>query len=217
MSSKRYDKTNLLKPKTRIKSKTRINIKINLYLFYMSQSLVNQITLDCLLNKETMEKHVIRQREKQINREDLNFYRKRIFNLFKELISNNKPNDLSPDVKYAYDTFIKSAIGYFKVVDNNDLLQEEYNDVKFPDDICSISDTDMSSNLDVNNEANKLLMRSIKIDLPTLDKYVKRTSNKKEQNIILPKSREVDIMKPELKDKGLKKNITNIYEDNKKK
>ena len=211
MSSKRYDKTNLLK------TKTRINIKINLYLFYMSQSLVNQITLDCLLNKETMEKHVIRQREKQINREDLNFYRKRIFNLFKELISNNKPNDLAPDVKYAYDTFIKSAIGYFKVVDNNDLLQEEYNDVKFPDDICSISETDTSSNLYVNNEANKLLMRSIKIDPPTLDKYVKRTSNKKEQNIILPKSREVDIMKPELKNKGLKKNITNIYEDNKKK
>lgn len=183
----------------------------------MSQSLVNQITLDCLLNKETMEKHVIRQREKQINREDFNFYRKRIFNLFKELISNKKPNDLAPDVKYAYDTFIKSAIGYFKVVDNNDLLQEEYNDVEFPHDICSISDTDMSSNLDVNNEANKLLMRSIKIDPPTLDKYVKRSSNKKEQNIILPKSREVDIMKPELKDKGLKKNITNIYEDNKKK
>ena len=145
MSSKRYDKTNLLN-KNKDKTKTRINIKINLYLFYMSQSLVNQITLDCLLNKETMEKHVIRQREKQINREDLNFYRKRIFNLFKELISNKKPNDLAPDVKYAYDTFIKSAIGYFKVVDNNDLLQEEYNDVEFPHDICSISDTDMSSN-----------------------------------------------------------------------
>ena len=37
-----------------------------------------------------------------------NFYRKRIFNLFKEIFSNNLPNNLSPDVKYAYDTFIKS-------------------------------------------------------------------------------------------------------------
>lgn len=182
----------------------------------MSQSLVDQITLACLLNKEMMGKHVMRQREKQINREDLNFYRKRIFNLFKELISNNKPNDLSPDVKYAYDTFIKSTIDYFKVIDNNDLLQEEYKDINFPLDICSVPSLDLSSNLDVNNEANKLLMRSIKIDPPTLDKYVKRSSHKKETNIILPRSREVDIMKPELKEKGLKKNITNIYEDKKK-
>jgi len=183
----------------------------------MSQSLVNQITLDCLLNKEMMGKHVMRQREKQINIEDFIFYRKRIFNLFKELISNNKPNDLSPDVKYAYDTFIKSTIDYFKVIDNNDLLQEEYKDVEFSLDICSDLNTYISSNLDINNEANKLLMRSIKIDPPTLDKYVKRTSHKKETNIILPKSREVDITKAELKYKGLKKNITNIYEDNKKK
>ena len=48
----------------------------------MSQALVNQITLDCLLNREMMGKHVMKQREKQINKEDLKFYRKRIFNLF---------------------------------------------------------------------------------------------------------------------------------------
>ena len=60
-------------------------------------------------------------------------------------------------------------------------------------------------------------MRSIKMDVPTLDKYVKRTSVKKQDNIILPKSREVDIMNPELKNKGLKKNnINNLYEDNSK-
>jgi hypothetical protein len=58
-------------------------------------------------------------------------------------------------------------------------------------------------------------MRSVKMDVPTLDKYVKRTSVKKDNNIILPKSREVDIMNPELKNKGLKKNnISNLYEDN---
>lgn len=179
----------------------------------MSQSLINQITLDCLLNKKMMEKHVMKQREKQINKEDLTFYRKRIFNLFKDIISNNSPNDLAPDVKYAYDNFIKTSIDYFKVLDNNDLLQEEYKDFEIPEHICSVSSIDLSSNL---IEADNLLMRSIKMDSHTLDKYVKRSSRKKENNIILPKTREVDIMKPELKDKGLKKNITNIYEDNKK-
>ena len=134
-------------------------------------------------------------------------------NLFKELISNEYPEDLSPDVKYTYDTFIKSTIHYFKIIDNNDLLQEEYKDVEFPPEICDNDNLDVSVNC---MEADKLMMRSIKMDLP-LDKYVKHTSNKSD-NIILPKQREVDIMNPELKNKGIKdieekKNITIIYED----
>ena len=48
-------------------------------------------------------------------------------------------------------------------------------------------------------------MRSVKMDVPTLDKYVKRKSNKVKEDIILPKLREIDIMNPELKNKGLKK------------
>jgi hypothetical protein len=168
----------------------------------MSQSFVDQITLDCLLNRETMGKHVMKQMEKQINKEEFLFYRKRIFNLFKELISNSGPEDLSPDVKYAYDTFIKSTIQYFKIIDNNDLLQEEYKDVEFPNELY-VDDIviDISSN---SMEADKLMMRSVKMDLPTLDKYVKRPTKKKPDNIILPKSREVDITNPELKNKGLK-------------
>jgi hypothetical protein len=176
----------------------------------MSQSLVNQITLDCLLNKSTT-KHVIKQSEKQINKEEFKFYRKRIFNLFKDIINNNLPDDLSPDVKYTYNTFVKTTINYFKVVDKNDLLQEEYNDINM--DINNHINNEFTENLD---EADKLMMRSVKMDIPTLDKYVKRISHKKEDKIFLPKSREVDIMKPELKNKGIKKNINNIYEDEKK-
>ena len=183
----------------------------------MSQSLVNQISLDCLLNKETMGKHLMKQREKQINKDELNFYRKRIYNLFKEIISNKSPSDMPPDVKYAYDTFIKTTINYFKVIDNNDLLQEEYKDVELSAQECSEPDANVTVNVASNNEVNKLLMRSVKMDIPTLDKYVKRTSVKKQDNIILPKSMEVNIMNPELKNKGLKKNnITNLYEDNAK-
>lgn len=181
----------------------------------MSQSLVNQITLDCLLNKETMGKHVMKQREKQIHKEEFQFYKKRIANLFKDLINNECSEDLSPDVKYAYDTFIKTTIDNFKLVDSNDLLQDEYNDVEFPSEICDDNILDISVNF---IEANKLMMRSVKMDLPTLDKYVKKITSKKHDSVILPKSREVNIMKPELKIKGIKdgeekKNITIIYED----
>ncbi len=184
---------------------------------YMSQSLVNQITIDCLLNREAMGKHIMKQREKQINKEELHFYRKRIYNLFKELINNKQHSDMSPDVKYAYDTFIQATIHYFKVVDNNDLLQEEYKDVELSLDECCDADTSVLTNNETSFEADKLMMRSVKMDAPTLDKYVKKTFIKKQDNIILPKSRNVDIMNPELKNKGLKKNnISNLYEDNSK-
>ena len=177
----------------------------------MSQHLVNQITIDCLLNRSAMGEHIMKQREKQINKDEVKFYRKRINNLFKELVNNEKPDDLPPDVKYAYDTFIKATINYFKISDNNDLLQEDYNDIV---DDCGDNCNLLESDKFFNDEANKMLMRSVKMDSPTLDKYVKRTIIKKEEDIILPKLREVNIMNPKLKNKGLKKNnINNLYED----
>ena len=187
----------------------------------MSQSFVDQITLDFLLNKEVMGKHVMKQREKQIDKQDFQFYKKRILHLFEELISNDYTEDLSPDVKYAYDTFIKTSINYFKIVDNNDLLQEEYKDLDFIPELSDNENGNDSKNLDISGnfmEADKLMMRSVKMDLP-LDKYVKQSSNKTcDNNVILPKQREVDLMNPELKNKGIKdieekKNITIIYED----
>jgi hypothetical protein len=187
----------------------------------MSQSFVDQITLDFLLNKEMMGKHVMKQREKQIDKEDFQFYKKRILHLFEELISNDYTEDLSPDVKYAYDTFIKTTINYFKIVDNNDLLQEEYKDLDFLPELSDNENGNDSKNLDISGnfmEADKLMMRSVKMDLP-LDKYVKQSSNKtRDNNVILPKQREADLMNPELKNKGIKdieekKNITIIYED----
>ena len=124
-------------------------------------------------------------------------------------------------MKYAYDTFIKTTINYFKIVDNNDLLQEEYKDLDFLPELSDNENGNDSKNLDTSGnfmEADKLMMRSVKMDLP-LDKYVKQSSNKtRDNNVILPKQREVDLMNPELKNKGIKdieekKNITIIYED----
>lgn len=170
----------------------------------MSNSYINQITIDCLLNKEALEEYSIKEKTRQINNKELNFYRKRICKLFTEIIKKNQSSDIPPDIEYAYNTFIKAAINHFKVEDNNDLLQEEYKDVEFSSDDIDAENYDPCKDLNDNNKADKLLMRSIKMELPTLDKYVKRTYVKKEENIILPKSRGVDVMIPELKNKGLK-------------
>lgn len=183
----------------------------------MSEAFVNQVTLDCLLNKEMYSSHLRSKKIQEQNKEEKKFYRKRSYNLFKEIISGSSPENLPPDVKYAYDNFINSTIHYFKTIDSNDIIQLEYKDIDISQHKCEHISLDSSANLETSLEADKLLLRSIKIDVPTLDKYVKRTSTKKKQeNIILPQQREINLTDPELKNKGLKKNnITNIYEDKK--
>ena len=173
----------------------------------MSDTFVNQVTLDCLLNKKIFDKHVKTQKSKSINKEERKFYKKRIFNLFKNMITENEPSELLPDVKYSYDNFVISCIHYFKTIDKNDLLQAQYNDLKDEQIINNILhdkiEYQKENNLGKSDEADKLLMRSIKIDRPTLDKYVTRIKTKKEVNIILPKQKNIDLLDPEFRNKGL--------------
>ena len=191
----------------------------------MSQAFVDQVTLDCLLNKSLFNTQVKNKKAQSVNKEDKKFYKKRIYNLFKEiLINKSEPENLFPDVKYAYDNFINSSINYFKTIDNNDLLQEEYKtlDEEALENINVIPDLGDDIGAE---EADKLMMRSIKITTPTLDKYVKRKNTKPEEKLILPKQKEVNLMDPELKVKGIqsntnnnnnnikKKNITNKYDE----
>jgi hypothetical protein len=164
----------------------------------MSQNYINQLTLDLLLNKDIKKGNL-----KKINKEEIKFYRKRTYNLFKEIINGNTPEDLLPDVKYAYDNFINSTINYFKTKDRNDIIQSEYNDfVEIHNDIVA----DVSSNSISNVDADKLLMRSIKINTSTLDKYVLKSKTKtKKDEIIMPQQKEINLTDPEFKNKGIKK------------
>ena len=105
----------------------------------MSQAYVNQLTIDCLLNKNIINNYIT----KKENKEEIKFYKKRVYNLFKEIITGNSPDDLLPDVKYAYSNFLNASISYFKTVDNNDIIQSEYKDMKIPSEICC-NDNDIS-------------------------------------------------------------------------
>jgi len=176
-----------------------------------SNDLINKITLDYLLNTEQYGK-CVKEKATQINKKDKKFYRKRIFNLFKELLTTSKISEnLSPDVIYTFDNFLNASVNYFQTLDKTDILQEDY---KFINDISN-NDT---SNIVVENSqtiesANKLVMRSIKINL--LDQFVTKKVSKPKL-LILPKQREINLSTPDLKIKGVpKKNITNKYDENK--
>ena len=106
-------------------------------------------------------------------------------------------------MKYAYDNYVNATINYFKTKDRNDIIQSEYKDfIEMDNDVV----IDVSSNLCSNVDADKLLMRSIKINTSTLDKYVLKSNKKNKKNeIIMPQQKEINLNDPEFKNKGIKK------------
>ena len=185
----------------------------------MTDNYINQITLDCFVNKEVFNNKVKQNIKKMIDKKDKKFYRKRIINLTREILYNSKL-ELSPDIKYSFDNYIKCCIDNFKIIDKTDIIQEEYKNLDLDKCLEDIS-SDLDDNINITKEeADKLMMRSIKINNSTLDKFVKKKMIKKEDEIVLPQQKNIDLNDPVLKTKGIrnnsikkKKNITNIYEE----
>lgn len=191
----------------------------------MSETFVNQVTIDCLINKDQYQRHLIQTTNKQTHKRDKKFYKKRIYNLTKELLINNAPANLFPDVKYAFENYVKACVHYFKAIDSNDILQEDYKEYENIDEILNMNGVHVG-NLESQEEANSLLMRKIVMPQTTLDGFVKKKTQQREKNIVLPKQKEVNLKDPSLKSKGIpekektektnkirkKKNVDNNYE-----
>jgi hypothetical protein len=190
----------------------------------MGDSFVNQVTLDCLLNKELLDKKLSNKLAKTVDKKDKKFYRKRIHNLAKELlISREDMKDIPVDIKFAFNNFIKVCINHFKTIDNNDIIQQEHEHIDYENIEKGLS---VGENIDEINdntilnkeEADKLLMRSINISTSSLDNFVQRKVTKPGKQMIIPKQREINLKDPALKEKGItnkgkKKNINNKYDE----
>ncbi len=191
-----------------------------------NDKLINKITLECLLNKSQYDKYLSSNivNLATINKRDKKFYRKRILQLTKDILINVQQESLPNDIIFAFENYVKHCSQYFKMIDKTDIIQNDYKN-----DDTEINHSLIDSNVNIDNsiiistdEANKLMMRSIKTDKYTLDKFVKITSITKEQPII-PLQKEINLKDPILRNKGVvqsigkKKNIVNNYETNTKK
>lgn len=187
------------------------------YNLIKEESPISEITLECLMNKEQYAKYLDKKGPilRKENKKDKKFYRRRIFDLTKQMLSNEMPEHLMPDVKMAFENYIDFCINYFKVLDKTDILQEDYN---------GLEDIDAANQIDIDNiavnsveDANQLMMRSIKItQAPTLDNFVTIKTSKPVAAPIIPKKKEINLKDPTLKNKGIckKNNITNNYDKN---
>jgi hypothetical protein len=179
----------------------------------MNDQLISEITLECLMNKQQYAKHIGQNatKKKDSVRKDKKFYKKRIFDLTKRLLNNEKPETMYPDVGSAFDSYARVCIEYFKVLDKSDIIQEDY--VGIEDGVLNNAPADPSYNA---VEESMLMMRSIKINEPNaLEKLVKRTTAKLEKKPIIPLQKDINLKDPNLKNKGISKknNINNKYEE----
>ena len=178
-----------------------------------SETTINQITLDCLLNRTQYEKYLSKQLLNKINEKDRTFYRKRALNLTKELLKGNEDTFVSPDVKYAFECYIKTCIRYFRVLDKSDLIQEEYKSLNLT--TTQSSEDEIKKSLDGLDE---VLMRKINFKHNgTLDNFVEIKSLVQEEMVAppLPQQRKINLKDPLLRNKGIrkKKNIENKYNE----
>lgn len=182
-----------------------------------SDAFLNQATLDYLINTKQYKIQLTNTLNKKINKKDKKFYRRRILNLTKELLSKDESEIIvSPDIKYAFDNLVKTCVHYFKILDRNDIIQKDYNEMD--DEIKEEKEISESEQF-LKEENEKLLMRSVKMSNHSLDNFIKIKMTKKVEELIIPQQKEINLKDPILKIKGItkKKNIINNYDEDAKK
>lgn len=208
----------MLEIETEIETKTKTETESKTEIETESDTFLNQVSLDYLINTKQYKIQLTNSLNKKINRKDKKFYRRRILSLTKDLLSKEESEIVvSPDIKYAFDNLVKTCIHYFKILDRNDIIQEDYN--KFDDKIKENIEINDESSKILKEENEKLLMRSVKMSNPSLDNFIKIKMTKQSEEIIIPQQKEINLKDPILKNKGInkKKNINNNYEEDSKK
>ena len=167
----------------------------------------------------------------KINKQDIKFYRKRIYALSKDLLKGDSPNE---SLKKIHDDYVNAAIIYLKMIDTKDIIQEQYkvdsssneighneigdneilpdiNNINFSNEmgLNEMGSNEMGSNEMGSNEstnvadANQQMMRKI-VNISNLDNYVIITNvNNTGNEYTLPTKKEINLHTKELKTKGI--------------
>ena len=174
-----------------------------------SNTNLTNINLEWLVDKSRYNKQLTDLKTQPIDKKDRRFYKKRVHELTRMMLNNEKPDRLTSDVKNAFDNYLKNCVEYFKMVDTMDIIQEDYSGFlgdtrKENADADSLRDTFSSKK---NDDLITTRCFTIPKPLTLLDNFVtiKKTSQDKPP-IVFPIQREIDLTDPKLKIKNISKN-----------
>ena len=151
------------------------------------------------LTNQTFQQRYNKLNEKESNdliNIDIEFYRKRIFHLTKELLRGKKINT---SIDNSFRNFANICIAHFKFEDTKEMYKKQYNDMQ-----CIV---EKKSDISFNQmEANKFMMKSEKpAEHKTIKDFlnVRTTYKEKRRKIPIPKRKKVDLKNEKFRTKGL--------------
>jgi hypothetical protein len=188
-------------------------LKVYIFCNTFSKSIkmeTNDVTLKYLTNPyyqnviTARNKNIINEDEpgNNITKEDIQFYRKRIVALTKDMLKGIHTNN---EVKKEYEEYVHHMINYFKMVDRKDILQKQY--IEEGEEKKVDEDDNDDDGIDISNikmeKVNELMMKKT-IKVANLNDFVIITNTtKKEGGEEMPKKKEIDLKSPNLKTKGI--------------
>ena len=160
---------------------------------------LNLIDLQYLTNPDKLTKLMQKKNLQQIPRNDLDFYKKRIFQLTKDMLRGEKINT---KVNKAFVNYAQICIDHFKFIDKMELIQNEYKDIKPP--------VKKKNTFNIRN-SNSVMLRKKKPYRPRITDNIKIKSTRINTPPVIPKTRNFNLKDPRFREKSLKKkNINDI-------
>ena len=160
---------------------------------------LNLIDLQYLTNPDKLTKLMQKKDLQQIPRNDLDFYKKRIFQLTKDMLRGEKINT---KVNKAFVNHAQICIDHFKFMDKMELIQNDYKDIKSP--------VNKKNTFNMKN-SNSMMLRKKKPYQPRITDNIKIKSTRINTPPVIPKTRNFNLKDPRFREKGLKKkNINDI-------
>ena len=156
--------------------------------------LSRNIQMDLLYLTNTRMKSKVENLDKSVNKEDLKFYRKRILQQTKNYLREGR---LDSSVDRAFDNFADRLIEYYKFIDKKEQIQSEYKEMKEPK---------KKKVMDINMlEENMKMMKEVEPPVKTIKDFITVVAEKPKKKRVIPKLKEYNLKKEELRIKGLKK------------
>tara|TARA_B100000963_G_scaffold144839_1_gene126139 strand:- start:5236 stop:5724 length:489 start_codon:yes stop_codon:yes gene_type:complete len=133
-----------------------------------------------------------------VNKDDLKFYRKRILQETKNYLREGR---LENSIDRAFDNYADKLIEYYKFIDKKEMIQKEYEGMK---------DKSKKKIKDINLlEEDKKMMKEVEAPVKTIKDFVNVVAEKPKKKRIIPKVKEFNLKRDELRIKGLKKEKSN--------
>ena len=150
-----------------------------------------------------------------VDKKEVEFYKKRIFQLCKDMLRNKEP---TPNVKDSFDYFCVNAIEYFKMTDKTEMIQNEYNTLNHETGAPTSLPNHADKPNELSEDVNALMFKKIEKKDDKLDKFVIKNVVKKNE-MVIPEQKKYNLTDVKYQEKGVevKAKTSMVAMNNKKK